>query len=192
MEKNEERSVTLSPGLSPTKPIKAQQRRVTRRSFIRNGLIVSGAVAASFYVKPDFQSIRVPRAFAAVTRPPRPPIPRGCTPGYWRQPQHFDDWPAGYSPSQSFTSVFPAGAGYSRLASKTLLQALEEGGGDEEALGRHAVAALLNAAHPDVQFLYSEAEVKGIVNSALTGGDPGNIESTKNLLEAANEAGCFA
>ena len=29
----------------------------------------------------------------------------GCTPGYWKQPQHFDSW-VGYTPSQSFEAVF--------------------------------------------------------------------------------------
>ena len=27
---------------------------------------------------------------------------RGCTPGYWKQSQHFDSWPAGYSPTCCF------------------------------------------------------------------------------------------
>src|SRR5215210_35264 len=29
----------------------------------------------------------------------------GCTPGYWKQPQHFDSWVV-YSPNQLFSSVF--------------------------------------------------------------------------------------
>ena len=35
----------------------------------------------------------------------QPPSTEGCTPGYWKQPQHFDSWVT-YSPSTLFSSVF--------------------------------------------------------------------------------------
>ncbi len=107
---------------------------------------------------------------------------QGCTPGYWKQEQHFDSW-VGYQPGQSFGQVFgvPADAGF------TLLDALRQGGGGASALGRHATAGLLNAASPGVDYRYSVAEVIALVQAAYASGD---YESAKNLLEAENELGC--
>lgn len=104
----------------------------------------------------------------------------GCTPGFWKQEQHFDSW-VNYDPNDYFNDIF--GVPYN----KTLLQALEEGGGQEKALGRHAVAALLNAANPDVDYLYSEAEIIAMVQDAYATGD---FESLKDALEEENERGC--
>ena len=70
---------------------------------------------------------------------------------------------------------------------QTLLKALKQGGGGTRALGRHAVAALLNTANTSVQYLFSTAEVIQIVLDAYTSG---NFEGAKNLLEAQNEQGC--
>jgi hypothetical protein len=54
-------------------------------------------------------------------------------------------------------------------------------------LARHAVAALLNAANPDVDYLYSQAQVISMVQSAYASGD---FEDVKDLFEDQNEAGC--
>jgi len=70
-----------------------------------------------------------------------PPGFEGCTPGYWKQPQHFDSWPSPYVPGMAFEDVFDDVFG-----SSTLLDALKFKGGGLQALGRHTVAALLNAA----------------------------------------------
>lgn len=106
----------------------------------------------------------------------------GCTPGYWKQAHHFDSW-TGYSPTDSYESVFGVDASFD----KDLLGALQQGGGGEKALGRHAVAALLNSASGGVSYDYSTAEVIDLVQSAYASGD---FEGAKDLLEAANESGC--
>ncbi len=106
----------------------------------------------------------------------------GCTPGYWKQPHHLDSW-FDYSPTDSFDAVF----GVDAPGDQTLLKALKQGGGGTRALGRHAVAALLNTANTSVQYLFSTAEVIQIVLDAYTSG---NFEGAKNLLEAQNEQGC--
>lgn len=108
----------------------------------------------------------------------------GCTPGYWKQPHHFDSW-TGYSPGDSFDTVF---GGAPVDYNKTLLEALEQGGGQEKALGRHAVAALLNASSPDVSYEYTASEVIDLVRDAWSGAE--DIEYVKDLFEAENEAGC--
>jgi hypothetical protein len=67
------------------------------------------------------------------------------------------------------------------------------GGGGLQALSRHAVAALLNAAHPDIDTppaVDTEAEVIALWQAAFDSGDANLIESTKNLFASANEAGC--
>lgn len=106
----------------------------------------------------------------------------GCTPGYWKQAHHFDSW-TGYSPTDDFETVFGVDASFD----KDLLGALEQGGGGEKALGRHAVAALLNSASGGVSYDYSTAEVIALVQDAYASGD---FEGAKNLLAAANESGC--
>jgi len=106
----------------------------------------------------------------------------GCTPGYWKQPQHEGSW-VDYQPSDSYSDVFGVVAG-----PKTLLQALETGGGGEKALARHAVAALLDASNPGVGYPYDVAWVKAIVQPAYAW--PFDYETAKNLLEEQNELYC--
>jgi uncharacterized repeat protein (TIGR01451 family) len=109
----------------------------------------------------------------------------GCTPGYWKQSQHFDSWVT-YSPNQTLESVFdvPDSLG---LDNTTLVQALGLNGGGVNALLRHAVAALLNASSPDVDSGFTTTQVITATNAALASG---NYEAQKNLFAADNEQGC--
>lgn len=116
--------------------------------------------------------------------PPQKPF-EGCTPGYWRQEQHFDSWmPTGYAPGDDYNPVFGVTAGFSP---HTLLDAVWLGGGGEYALARHAVAALLNAAHPDINYYYTVGQVIAGVQAAYASGD---FETFKEDLDFANNAGC--
>lgn len=117
---------------------------------------------------------------APVTIIPPPSGGEGCTPGYWKQRHHLDSW-TGYDPGDSFATVF--GVSYD----KSLLNALKTGGGHEKALGRHATAALLNAASPDVSYDFTTAEIISLVQGAFSTGD---FEGAKDMLESANESGC--
>ena len=65
----------------------------------------------------------------------------GCSPGYWKQSNHFDSYPAGYSPNDLFDTYFE-----NAFPGMTLVQVLSQGGGGLKSLGRHAVAALLSSA----------------------------------------------
>lgn len=107
----------------------------------------------------------------------------GCTPGYWKQPQHFDSWPSTYEPSTLFEAVF----GRDVPGNPTLLQALKLNGGGLNALMRHSAAALLNAASSSVGYAYTVTEVITMFRTAF---DSGNYENTKNLFDTANNAGC--
>lgn len=114
--------------------------------------------------------------------PTPPPGGEGCTPGYWKQEQHFDSW-MGYAPGQQFSSVFD-----DAFPGMTLRQVLELGGGGLNALGRHTVAALLNGASPDVAYDWSAAQVIAAFNAVYPGGD---YESLKNRLDLLNNQGCW-
>jgi hypothetical protein len=111
------------------------------------------------------------------------PGDEGCTPGYWKQSQHFDSW-EGYATGDDFDTVFGVDLFNPDIS---LLDALNLGGGGVNALARHAVAALLNAASSGVDASLSEAEVIQLVQDAETSGD---FEAAKNTLAASNELGC--
>jgi len=108
----------------------------------------------------------------------------GCTPGYWKQSQHFDSWTSPYDPGDSFTS-----AGFENaFPGLTLLQVLQQGGGGLNALGRHTVAALLNTASDDVDYAYIDtATVVGYFNDVYPNG---NYEGLKDIFAGFNERGC--
>ena len=112
--------------------------------------------------------------------PPPPPGGEGCTPGFWRQAQHFQYW-TGFDPSDLYADVF----GVDRAG--TLLENVAANGGGANALARHAVAALLNAASPEVDYNLSIAVIIAGVQAAYASG---NFESFKDVLEGYNEQGC--
>lgn len=114
------------------------------------------------------------------------PIPsgggEGCTPGFWKQSSHFALWPAPYTPSTLFSSVFD-----DAFPGKTLLQVLKLSGGSLNNLGRHTVAALLNAASASVSYDLTTQQVIDQFNAVFPGG---NYNGLKNTLAQFNEQGC--
>jgi hypothetical protein len=115
---------------------------------------------------------------------PTPEPAQGCTLGFWRQEGHFDLWPEPYRPEDLTAAAF----GLAELeGDPTLLQSLEAGGGGLSAFLRQAVAALLNAAHPDVAYAYSVEEVLELVQTAFA---TEAFEAIKDPFEAASEADC--
>ena len=131
---------------------------------------------------PDPEPDPTPEPTPEPTPTPTPPGGgEGCTPGYWKQTQHYDSW-VGYSPNQAFSSVFE-----NAFPGMTLVQVLSNGGGGLDALGRHTVAALLNASSPDVDSGLSAADVISAFNAAYPGGD---YEALKNRFAGLNEQGC--
>lgn len=117
--------------------------------------------------------------------PPTPPEEgsgEGCTPGFWRQDHHFEYW-TNYSPSDKFNTVF----GVADEENPTLEVAINSPGQGINILRFHAVAGLLNAASAEVNYTYTESEVKQIVQEAYA---TGNYEHFKNQLAEANEADC--
>jgi hypothetical protein len=107
----------------------------------------------------------------------------GCTPGYWKQEQHFGNWPPPYQPTDLFSAYFE-----DAFPGKTLLEVLSEGGGGLTALGRQTVAALLNAASPKVDFCLCPQKVIDKFNEAFVCDK--DFEDLKCFFEKFNERCC--
>jgi hypothetical protein len=133
----------------------------------------------------------------------------GCTPGYWKQSQHFGSFAAPFSPGQTMDAAFASFGGspnFPKVKNKpdiiesqiTLVEALSQGGGDTNALLRHFIAAVLNAANNNVNSKYENIQeivdaVKAVLagNPATLGGETFNsVNALKNALAASNEGGC--
>ena len=145
---------------------------------------------------------------------PRGPACEGCTPGYWRQCQHLDSW-IGYRPSDHFNTVFgvtnyvdSVGRPYTLLdVLRGISGNLNYGGGSggvcallppgyvnnpmdsdpiSPNLGFHAVAALLSAAHPSVNYGYAAGDIINLFRAHyLT-----NPAKLKDSLDMLNNRGC--
>lgn len=124
---------------------------------------------------------------------PPPPPGQGCSPGYWQE--HPTSWVlTHYSPNQSLEFVFDVPDEFG-LDSYAMLLALGFTGGSGSAgaaqtLSRAAVAALLNAAHPEVDYLLSPAQVISQVNAALASQDPATMLHLADQLDQGNSLGC--
>jgi hypothetical protein len=116
-----------------------------------------------------------------------------CSPGYWKQPQHFGSYPwqldpyGLLTPSQQvvpvdysgfdatlYGSIFANAPG--ELAGLTFPAVIGLGGGGIFALGRQSAAAYLNAVVLDGYF-YSPAEVVSLTNAAFLSGDYQSAQS---------------
>jgi len=116
---------------------------------------------------------------------PPPSGGQGCTPGYWRQSHHYDSWTSPYTPNTPFSAVFA-----DAFPGKTLGQVVALGGGNLNALGRHAVAALLNAASAGVSYDLTVAQVIAGFNNAFATGNRSRFNDQKDVFEFLNEQGC--
>ena len=107
----------------------------------------------------------------------------GCTPGFWKQKQHFDSWTPPFDPDDTIFSDFFGVVG----PADSFLEALKAKGGGEHALMRHATAAVLNAASPDVDYGYTVEQIIAMVAAAFA---DQVYEPTKDAFEYENEIGC--
>ena len=108
----------------------------------------------------------------------------GCTPGYWKQPHHFGNWTDPYDPGDLFDDHFE-----NAFPGMTLLQVLSQGGGGLKALGRHTVAALLNGASDDVDYLFDDQAVINMFNGVFPGTNA-QYQVLHNTFAQENERGC--
>ena len=100
-----------------------------------------------------------------------------CSPGYWRQDQHFDSY-VGYAPTDPANTVF----GVSVFGNKTLVEVLSTGGGGLDAYGRKAVGALLNAS--SLNSGLTPTQVISAVQATIAGAPTG--KAANNYYGGAN------
>jgi Prealbumin-like fold domain len=109
----------------------------------------------------------------------------GCTPGYWKN--HPDMWPAPWTPDTPFSDAFGMDPCISGGAGMTLMEALNLQGGGKKALTRHAAAAFLNAATPEVDS-YTTGWVVSMYQAACA--DPSLVNSILSAFVSVNESCC--
>jgi hypothetical protein len=125
---------------------------------------------------------------------PTPTLDEGCTPGFWKN--HVGSWAAtGLTPGRTAGSVFTAASAFPSLASRTLLQSLQGGGGSgtigaARILLRAAVAALLNASHPQLDYPRTPTDVIAAVNAALASNNRTTMLTLATALDNENQLGC--
>jgi hypothetical protein len=160
-----------------------RKRRILQILAI-TALAVSGFIAAgALAVTGNAEDSTVTTTTTTTT-----PGGEGCTPGFWKQPQHFDSWPV------PITTTL-AGAGFVGTGNQgaTLLAALSFQGGPtiqdaKNILMRAAAAAYLNSF--DLDYPLTTAEVVSMVNDALASGDRATILALAATLDANNNLGC--
>ena len=112
---------------------------------------------------------------------------QGCTLGYWKN--HEEDW-QGYTTAQTLESVFNVPDALN-IDNVSLLDALSfQGGpgveGGARILMKQAVAALLNAAHSDVDYPLTVAQVINQTNAALASDNRNTMIALAGTLEGYN------
>jgi len=118
----------------------------------------------------------------------------GCTTGFWKN--HQSSW-EGYNKYQTLGSIFDIPSDIDDLSSYTLLEALYFGGGDSlqekaQILFRAAVAALLNAAHSEINYPLSETEIIDQVDTTLDTLDIDEYIFLKDTYDLYNNFGaCY-
>jgi len=119
--------------------------------------------------------------------------PGGLTPGFWKNLNKHQIYWTDYHPTDdTIEDVFNLPPELSSL-DVTLIEALKFGGGNNtigmaRILLRAAVAAILNVAHPDMEYQY-EGDVIADVNTALLSLDRTTMENLKNELDEYNNYG---
>lgn len=114
----------------------------------------------------------------------------GCTLGYWKVKQHHDSWPAPYNTGSNLQVSFGPHA-----FNASFLTALNYKGGPgidggKRILLKQAVAALLSATSPNVDYPISAATVTSQVAAALASNDREVMLSLSTTLDAYNNQGC--
>jgi cysteine-rich repeat protein len=121
-------------------------------------------------------------------------VDEGCTPGYWKN--HLFAWGmTAYTPETLVGAVFDLPTDFASVGSSTLLEALRFHGGPDPIdaarnLIKHATAALLNATHPDVDYMRAAADIIDDVNAAMATGDSHEMNTLKSALDDDNNSGC--
>jgi hypothetical protein len=129
-----------------------------------------------------------------------PPKGNGCTPGYWKQTQHFASWvPTGLKPTDLVSTVFSKSSLYSvggkKLSAYSLVDGLGFKGGSDlsgaaQILLRAAIAGELNAKYSGMNYPMTAGDIVTAVNNALASGNRDTIIALATQLDNNNNLGC--
>jgi hypothetical protein len=127
------------------------------------------------------------------TATPTPLAAQGCTPGFWKQDQHFDSW-KGFTPSQTLVSAGFTGATAYGLGGDSMLTALNYQGGPTltdaaQILLRQAVAGLLDSTALGGRYSLTTAQVIAQTNAALASSNRDTILAFASQLDKFNNTG---
>jgi hypothetical protein len=120
-----------------------------------------------------------------------PGTPEVCTPGYWKQSQHFFAYPNPPLPTTLFGSIFntsgrnlgnPESSSLT-FASRTFLQALQLRGGGLNAVARLGTAAYLDSLVLGGNFSLSTATVVSMLNAAFAANNANVLFNGKKVLD---------
>jgi hypothetical protein len=167
---------------------------------IKNGVSLPTIFnVSSVTVTTGYDDVILVKFFHSEGGPP-PDLGKGCTPGYWKQSQHFDSWvPTGLATTNLVGSVFGKASLYSlagkSMANYKLVEALAFKGGPDltgaaQILLRASVAAELNAKYSGMGYPMSAADVVSAVNAALASANRGAILTLASQLDDLNNLGC--
>jgi len=126
------------------------------------------------------------------------PVPEryeGCTPGFWKNKKRFSEWTSPYDPDDQLKDVFNIAPFFPSLQNDELIDALKYNGGKNSIgmarnLLRGAVAAVLNAAHPEINYpIDNPLDVINMVNTALSTKNRDTMENLKDELDMYNNFG---
>jgi hypothetical protein len=182
-----EQQVPEQPGSTPSTDASQPQAaspEAGRRRLLQGGL-AAGPVIFTLFSRPALGvsvECKTPSGFLSgnLSQHGTPTFCSGRTFGYWKQDQHFAEWPAPYFPTtvsgsggHPATKFHSATTGFtgSQFGTKTMLQVMQTTGnaGGYTALGRAIAGALLNAAAgltpvlsvTDVRNIWNEYVLKG-------------------------------
>ncbi len=115
---------------------------------------------------------------------------QACSPGYWKQTHHLDDW-VGAQPADLFAATFGVSPSDPVLGVATLAQALDPaslpgGGNDQRELAREGTAAYLNALHPQIAYPLRPQSVIDLVRAGF--GPNGSARAVADQLAALLQA----
>jgi len=161
---------------SPTFVVPAGATSITAQLFSENlGILCPNANPASMVWLASALTLEVPEDVGEG---------EGCTPGYWRQPHHCDSYPEPYMCSTRFDDVFDDAFGSATL--KRVAAGRAGGSNALRQLGKHTVAALLNAQSSDVSYPLTADEVIMMFNAAYPGTNA-EYRALKDFFEMFND-----
>jgi len=168
---------------------------------VTNGVwmpVITGASAVT--ITTSYTDISFVKFYHSEAVTPPPGAGKGCTPGYWKQSQHFGSWvPTGLAPTNLVGSVFSSASLYSlsgiSLSNYKLVDGLAFKGGPglvgaAQILLRAAIAADLNARYAGMGYPLAAASVVTAVNNALSSANRDTMLSLATQLDDMNNLGC--